>query len=76
MDSGWGLRGGVLSGRSPFWRKPKESCKGLGSATLKINTQHTLRLSEGVGYDTGGERDSPSQRTRRTRTRRHCTPLN
>jgi hypothetical protein len=24
-----------------FWRTPKESCKGLGSVTLKINTEHT-----------------------------------
>ena len=29
------------SGRSPCWRTPEESCKGLGSVTLKINTQHT-----------------------------------
>ena len=28
-------------GRSPFWRTPEESCKGLGLATLKINTKHT-----------------------------------
>ena len=34
-----GLRGGG-PGRS-FWRTPEESCKGLGSVTLKINTQHT-----------------------------------
>ena len=34
-------RGGVPS-RSPFWRTPEESCKGLGSLSLKINTQHTL----------------------------------
>ena len=25
-----------------FWRTLEESCKGLGSVTLKINTQHTL----------------------------------
>jgi len=35
MDSGWGGSG------YPFWRTPRESCKGLGSVTLKINTQHT-----------------------------------
>jgi hypothetical protein len=35
-----GLRGGGPS-RSPFWRMPEESCKGLGSVSLKINTQHT-----------------------------------
>ena len=40
MDSGWGTTGGGPS-RSPFWRTPKESCKGLGSVTFKINTQHT-----------------------------------
>jgi hypothetical protein len=28
-----GLRGGG-PGRSPFWRTPKESCKGLGSVSL------------------------------------------
>ena len=27
--------------RPPFWRTLKESCKGLGSVTMKINTQHT-----------------------------------
>ena len=27
--------------RSPFWRTPEESGKGLGSVSLKINTQHT-----------------------------------
>jgi hypothetical protein len=27
--------------RPPFWRTLKESCKGLGSVSLKINTQHT-----------------------------------
>jgi hypothetical protein len=26
---------------SPFWRTLEESCKGLGSVTLKINNQHT-----------------------------------
>jgi hypothetical protein len=30
------LRGGV-PGRPPFWRTLKESYKGLGSVTLKIN---------------------------------------
>jgi hypothetical protein len=29
----------------PFWRTLKESCKGLGSVTLKINTQHTHRYN-------------------------------
>jgi hypothetical protein len=37
---GGGLRGGG-PGRPPFWRTPKESCKGLGFGDLKINTQHT-----------------------------------
>jgi len=37
---GQGLRGGG-PGRSPVWRTPEESCKGLGSVSLKINTQHT-----------------------------------
>ena len=42
---GGGLRGGG-PGRSPFWRTLEESCKGLGSVTLKINTQqtHDLRI--------------------------------
>ena len=35
-----GLRGGG-PGRSPCWRTLKESCKGLGSVSLKINNQHT-----------------------------------
>jgi hypothetical protein len=38
------LRGGV-PGRPPFWRTLKESYKGLGSVTLKINTQHTRVLA-------------------------------
>jgi hypothetical protein len=37
-----GLRGGGPS-RSPFWRTPEDSCKGLGSVSFKINTQHTHR---------------------------------
>jgi hypothetical protein len=41
MDSGGGTTGGGPI-RSPFWRTPEESCKGLGSVSLKINTQHTL----------------------------------
>jgi len=28
-------------GRPPFGRTLEESCKGLGSVTLQINTQHT-----------------------------------
>ena len=40
MDSGWGTTGGG-PGRPPCWRTLKESCKGLGSVSLKINTQHT-----------------------------------
>ncbi len=46
----WILDEGLLGGgpsRSPFWRTPEESCKGLGSVTLKINTQHTHCLREG-----------------------------
>jgi hypothetical protein len=40
MDSG-SLRGGGPS-RSPFWRTPEESCKGLGSVSLKNkNSTHT-----------------------------------
>jgi hypothetical protein len=39
-DSGWGTTGRGPS-RPPFWRTLKESCKGLGSVSLKINTQHT-----------------------------------
>ena len=39
---GAGLRGGPS--RSPFWRTPEESCKGLGSVSLKNNklSTHTL----------------------------------
>ena len=37
---GRGLRGGG-PGRPPCWRTLKESCKGLGSVSLKINNQHT-----------------------------------
>jgi hypothetical protein len=53
MDSGWGTTGGGPS-RSPFWRTPKESWKGLGSVTFKINTQHTrssvtVNLSKNIG---------------------------
>jgi hypothetical protein len=33
MDSGWGITGG---GRPPCWRTLKESCKGLGSVSLKV----------------------------------------
>ena len=33
--------GGRGPSRSPCWRTPEESCKGLGSVTLKMNTQHT-----------------------------------
>ena len=35
--------GGVGRGRPPCWRTLKESCKGLGSVSLKINNQHTHR---------------------------------
>ncbi len=28
-------------GKPPFWRTLEESCKGLGSVSLKINNQHT-----------------------------------
>ena len=33
--------GGGDPGRPPCWRTLKESCKGLGSVSLKINNQHT-----------------------------------
>jgi hypothetical protein len=39
---GQGLRVGPGPGRPHFWRTLEESCEGLGSVTLKINTQHTL----------------------------------
>jgi hypothetical protein len=29
--------------RPPCWRTLEESCKGLGSVSLKINNQHTLQ---------------------------------
>ena len=41
-------------GRPPFWRTLEESCKGLGSVTLKINTQHTRTKPES---DSGRERE-------------------
>jgi hypothetical protein len=37
-----GTTGGQGPGRPPFGARRKESCKGLGSVTFKINTQHTL----------------------------------
>jgi hypothetical protein len=40
-----GLRGGG-PGRPPCWRTLKESCKGLGSVSLKINNQHTQPVYE------------------------------
>ena len=45
MDSGSGTTGGG-PGRPPCWRTLKESCKGLGSVSLKINNQHT----HGLGF--------------------------
>jgi hypothetical protein len=33
--------GGGGPGKPPCWRTLKESCKGLGSVSLKINNQHT-----------------------------------
>jgi len=33
--------GGGGPGRPPCWRTLEESCKGLGSVSLKINNQHT-----------------------------------
>ena len=35
-----GLRGGG-PGKPPCWRMLEESCKGLGSVSLKVNNQHT-----------------------------------
>ena len=58
-DLGGGLRartaGGVAGpSRSPFWRTgtPEEcrACKGLGSLSLKINTQHTPLTSMRRSY--------------------------
>ena len=40
---GEGLRGGD-PGKPPCWRTLEESCKGLGSVSLKINTQRTHAL--------------------------------
>jgi len=37
----WGASGGGGRGRPPCWRTLKESYKGLGSVSLKINNQHT-----------------------------------
>ena len=39
-DTVTGTTGGG-PGRPLFWRTLEESCKGLGSVTFKINTQHT-----------------------------------
>ena len=33
--------GGGGQSRSPFWRTPKESCKGLGSVTKNKHSTHT-----------------------------------
>ena len=41
MDSGSETTGGG-PGKPPCWRTLEESCKGLGSVSLKINNQHTL----------------------------------
>ena len=52
-----GILGGGLPregpGRPPFWRTPEESCKGLGSVTFKINTQHTHTVKIGVTVELG-----------------------
>jgi len=45
-DLDGGLREGGPS-RSPVWRTPKESCKGLGSVTSK--TKHSTHRDEGPG---------------------------
>jgi len=42
-----GLRGGGVRVGRPFGGPV--SCKGLGSVTLKINTQHTRRNAHGAG---------------------------
>jgi hypothetical protein len=34
MDSGWGTKGGG-PGKPPCWRTLEESCKGIGSVSLK-----------------------------------------
>jgi hypothetical protein len=42
VDGFWiGDYGGGGPGRPPCWRTLEESCKGLGSVSLKINNQHT-----------------------------------
>ena len=45
--------GGGGPGKPPCWRTLKESCKGLGSVSLKINNQHTHTHRRGRG-STGG----------------------
>jgi len=45
MDSGSGTTGGGGPSRPPFWRKLEESCKGLGSVTLKNKQSTHLRIS-------------------------------
>ena len=50
VDGFWvGDYGGGGPGRPPCWRTLKESCKGLGSVSLKINNQHTQESCKGLG---------------------------
>ena len=43
VDGFWIGDYGGGPGKPPCWRTLKESCKGLGSVSLKINNQHTHR---------------------------------
>ena len=42
VDGFWIRDYGGGPGRPPCWRTLEESCKGLGSVSLKINNHHTL----------------------------------
>ena len=49
VDGFWvGDYGGGGPGRPPCWRTLKESCKGLGSVSLKINNQQTHTPRKGL----------------------------
>ena len=41
VDGFWIRDYGGGPGKPPCWRTLEESCKGLGSVSLKINNQHT-----------------------------------
>ena len=71
VDGFWvGDYGGGGPGRPPCWRTLKESCKGLGSVSLKINNQHTHYRDAGSGISTAAGMPVP-----RTLVVSHRPPL-